>query len=356
MASSGSVRDAIKRLDLAGGTIEEQQREVARLLASHVGADACALVTLDPATFITTRCDLWGAPHDPAHDEVFGRLEHASDGDLLLIPDLLRRARPAAALVRESGGDPNRSARFRTALSPLGVRDELRCVLVSRGACWGFAALYRLGGVFEPSDERAASDHGAAVADLLRRAMLRSLLAMPEGDSQPPGLVRPTRGGGLVALTPEGEHWMAAGGPRLAEAVRRLVAISDAGQPLDLLVSVESGRVFQVHATTVDSTPAAIIEAPRPLAVALRIVAVWGLTPRERELTGLVAQGRTTAEIAAELGITPYTVQDHLKAVFDKAGVSSRRALVASLFLDHALPRIEKAIPPSPYGWFVERD
>ncbi|GAA2805656.1 hypothetical protein GCM10010470_46140 [Saccharopolyspora taberi] len=45
-----------------------------------------------------------------------------------------------------------------------------------------------------------------------------------------------------------------------------------------------------------------------------------------------MAGGLPTAEIAASLFISPHTVRDHLKAVFGKAGVSSRGELVARLF------------------------
>ncbi len=52
----------------------------------------------------------------------------------------------------------------------------------------------------------------------------------------------------------------------------------------------------------------------------------------------LVLRGRSTADISRSAGVSPHTVQDHLKSVFDKTGVRSRRDLVAPLFARHYLP------------------
>jgi DNA-binding CsgD family transcriptional regulator len=48
------------------------------------------------------------------------------------------------------------------------------------------------------------------------------------------------------------------------------------------------------------------------------------LTPGEREVAGLVAQGLTNAEIADRLGASPFTVDGRLRRVFAKLGVSTR--------------------------------
>ncbi len=55
------------------------------------------------------------------------------------------------------------------------------------------------------------------------------------------------------------------------------------------------------------------------------------LTPRQRDVANLVAQGRSNAEIGGALGISEKTVEKHLKDLFDRLGVQSRTAVAAAV-------------------------
>ena len=62
------------------------------------------------------------------------------------------------------------------------------------------------------------------------------------------------------------------------------------------------------------------------------------LTPREREVLGLLAEGRSNRGIAEGLGISEGTVKAHVKAILRKLGVESRVA-AAVLAVERGLGR-----------------
>jgi len=72
-------------------------------------------------------------------------------------------------------------------------------------------------------------------------------------------------------------------------------------------------------------------EPERPDAPAL---VGYGLTEREQEVTQLVLRGGSTTELAKALGVSPHTVQQHLKSIFEKTNVNSRGELVAKVYFD----------------------
>ncbi len=59
----------------------------------------------------------------------------------------------------------------------------------------------------------------------------------------------------------------------------------------------------------------------------------WQLTPRQRQVLGLVVRGLTNETIAAELALSARAIEMHVSALFVRASVASRSALVSATLL-----------------------
>ena len=70
------------------------------------------------------------------------RSEYLVD-DVNTFADLARRRTPVGILDHETGGDPERSARYRDVLAPAGIPHELRAAFVTRGRTWGAVHIAR---------------------------------------------------------------------------------------------------------------------------------------------------------------------------------------------------------------------
>ncbi|KQQ66502.1 LuxR family transcriptional regulator [Pseudomonas sp. Leaf127] len=62
------------------------------------------------------------------------------------------------------------------------------------------------------------------------------------------------------------------------------------------------------------------------------------VTSRERQVLGLLLQGRTNKEIAEQLRISGYTVRDHVSSLLRKSQVKTRAQLLAQYMRDMLMP------------------
>jgi PAS domain S-box-containing protein len=73
------------------------------------------------------------------------------------------------------------------------------------------------------------------------------------------------------------------------------------------------------------------------------------LTPRQVEVLGHLAKGRSTRQIASELHLSPETVRNHVRHLLQALGVHSRLEAVAIAHAEHLLPdRAPVAVAPRP--------
>jgi DNA-binding NarL/FixJ family response regulator len=96
-----------------------------------------------------------------------------------------------------------------------------------------------------------------------------------------------------------------------------------AGLKSSLLVGegVEGNRRAGSRAWSLAGLSASDVPSARP----------WNLTTRQTEVLNLIVRGLTNTGIAEALGIRLGTVEFHISAIFDKVGVNSRAALIATL-------------------------
>ncbi|MBM9507549.1 helix-turn-helix transcriptional regulator [Actinacidiphila acididurans] len=335
-------------------------RTAASVLLAAVPADVWCAVMFDPATLLDT-----GGLHEHGFpDEVMPRLfeiEHAEQAGADNIRALARRASPVSLLSRSAGPDLTGNVYYRDVLRPAGLADELRVLLRDGRRAWGLLALCREAGAppFTAADVDLAAAAVAPTTTALRRSLLVSGAAADDGEvPDAAGLVVLDDDRRVRMSTSTAERWLGlvqearaggdAGHPRALGALAgrartagpgvqvRSRALTRTGQWVTLSGWREkAGAEELTYVALTPSTPGELTAI---------VLDAYGLTPRERDVAQRVLLGRSTAEVAAELHIAEYTVQDHLRKVFDKAGVRSRREFSGELFRRCYLPRL--ADPP----------
>jgi DNA-binding CsgD family transcriptional regulator len=127
-------------------------------------------------------------------------------------------------------------------------------------------------------------------------------------------------------------------------ALRTADGVDSPGEIALARVLSQTGRWMVLHGAALVADGArrvaVIIEPGHPARIVPLLMAAYGLSEREQEVTRLVLQGASTAEIAERLFVSSHTVQDHLKSVFEKTGVRSRRDLVGNVFFAYYEPRL----------------
>ena len=349
------------------------------ILRGALPFSAACLATADPATELVTGTVKWGGLTD-AEDDIWAHQEYVVEDQYSFL-DVTRRPGGVTTAAAETSGDVSRLPRFHEFFTPCyDFGDELRVSAPVDGAVWGFVALFRDGGGrFTPAE----MDFASSVASLFGRGLRGGLVvgavetvAGPDG----PAVLVVDQAGDVVQSGAGAEARLAdLGGPGNGPLPFSLVALVGAARRyaagrLDRLprtrLRTRSGLWVVAHAsplasrdgigtessgrgTRIGTDVVVTIEEARPPEIVPLVVAAFGLTPREQDVVRMVLQGHGTAEIASALHLSAYTVQDHLKAVFAKVGVRSRRELTARVFFDQYAPRLAEGRGVAPSGWFA---
>lgn len=363
------VRDRIVRLSRDGLDWVTFATEASANIQRAIGFDRTCWHMVDPGTVLFTgslnqnvSCSgAWLAEHEYVIEDVNKWWF------------LARSGRVAGATSLATYGDLSRSARHRSH-EAIGVGDELRGTFLADGTYWGAAGFLRDEGErwFTEDDVRFLASLSEPIAQGLRRALLRASTTEDQPAQHGPGVVVFDEDGKAESISPAAERWIeqlvelppprSPADSRVVQVVAAQARALRAGQdPLELTARCRaqtvSGSWLLLYGTRLsggtDGRTAVIIQPAAVSEVAPLVALAYGLSSRECQVARLCIQGQSTKEMARALGVSPYTVQDHLKSIFAKTGVRSRGELVGQVFLEHYVPRWED-LDDSPPGWFAK--
>src|SRR5947209_1330935 len=346
--------------------------EAAARLKRVVAFDGACWRTHDPGSDLITQHRLQDIED---HFPVVAHNEYAVD-DVNKFAELARAERKAATLSEATGGHPERSPRFRDLLNPGGYGPELRTVFVADRSSWGSVILVRRAGQpeFEDGDVELFARASGLFARAVRRGLIAEACSAPADPPEAPGVIELDAVGSPIRLSSSAEPLLAklSGGTveaglrspaihAIASAMRTAIGAARKAHQAALpnaAVKTPVGGWLVLHGGLVGDLRsghvAVSVQRAHPTLVAPLLLKAYGLTPREQQVTQLMLRGATTVQAAQGLAISPHTVTDHVKAIFEKTGARTRGELSAMLFFGEHLPRIQHEVPIGDDASFID--
>ena len=308
-----------------------------------VGFDRWCWPYADPRTLLP----LDGIAEHDFGPHVWRALElEYSGGEFAAKHVLARSDESACSLGIETGGDLARSQRWDEVMRPVGIGDVATVACRDMLGCWGWIEAYRddSDGVFEEEDLELLADVGDLLGGVLRRASVSSIepSAVEAGG---PGVVVLSPDLGVSSWTEPARGWIdalpaaalfASWGmlPPPVYPVATLSRSPGSAGDAQALQRAADGRWVMIEAAPLggedDGRIAVSFRRATPTETFDVLCRGHGLTRRERAVVAALLAGLDTRAVTTRLFISPHTVQDHLKSVFDKVGVHSRRELLTT--------------------------
>ncbi|MER0469281.1 LuxR C-terminal-related transcriptional regulator [Bacillus cabrialesii subsp. cabrialesii] len=320
------------------------QAVIAEIQTSIPFAASCC-TAVDPDTLLSI-----GAITDGQIENIHPQLFESEYGqlDYNQYTTLLHTKQTAAILSEATGGDLRKSKRSTDILQPAGFGDELRAVLLDQEECWGHLSLFR--GIKEPHFQKEERRLLAELAPLIGQALRRFRLTLSlttSGQTSDPGILILSHALDIISFNQPARHWLTVlreweniNEDILPKPIRAVSTKARTNETAKVLIT-NPGLSLKASRLTGNTEQIAVSFEPASPAETLMILTdAFNLTKREKDITSCVIRGLSTKEMAGELHISAYTVQDHLKSIFTKTGAGSRREL-ARMLIPAAFPGCE---------------
>jgi DNA-binding CsgD family transcriptional regulator len=316
--------------------------ETLRLMQRTIGYAEGTAMAFDPAVMLPTQFAAT-VPIDPER-ALIGCRNEQQDVDVLKFRDLAVAESPVATLSIDCDPECGTSIRWQELNLPRGRRHELRAAMVdSRGSCWGALGLYRHDAIkFSPSDLQAVR---RLLNERSRHLALSMASSRSSGSPEEATTLMINDKGQVIDAPDRARRWLGemrrsdtldrvgmllasiaarirSAPPHQADGAQIRVRMRSAGGLWTTLLAE------QLAGTDTTSRGISVVVMPTDSKQLFTLlVAAFDLSAREADVVRQVLKGLDTKSISARLSISVNTVQDHLKSVFDKTGVRSRREL-----------------------------
>ena len=338
-----NVRERIESLSATASTARTFRTEVLGELCRAVGFDAHVWILTDPVTTVGS------APH--ADVPAFGQLPSLIKFKYLTTvnrwSDLAARGIAAASLLQATGGDLAKSLVWRESLNIHGVKDVASVVMADRYGCWAFLDLWRSAArnAFDSDEVAFLAELAPVLTRALRVRQALTFSTVPPARRRDDGPIVLVLGENLEILsqTAAAEEWLRTLLPAVRDlppvpasvynsaaqllAVERKIDLHDASARVHLA----EGTWITVRAARMGSEIAVSLELSSPEERLEVFALAHGMSARESELMGMLADGSDTKLIAQRMFLSELTVQDHLKSIFAKSQTRNRRSLLARI-------------------------
>ncbi|HDR7703858.1 TPA: helix-turn-helix transcriptional regulator [Bacillus thuringiensis] len=332
-------------------SIRSFQDSFLHLIRKVIDFDAACFTTIDPISFLST-----GAFTDESVEKIHPQLfmNEFLEDDFNKFKCLTEHSPHVASLSMATNGEQKKSSRYRNILKPANFGDELRGVCMSKGKCYGHLSLFR--GSTSPAFHIDDCKYLATIVPIAGEA-LKKAVPIPFSEEKVIGT-----GTGTIIVSEEfnvlywnqdGSEWLSnlrkyeqlniKEIPRPIRAVCSKVKANEynvgcMNREEKVCLPLAYGHFLIIRASKLEHTSSfqdgyiVLFERARPEEIFPLIMETYSFTMREKQVIRKILTGMSTKELAQEFCISIYTVQDHLKSIFEKTGVSSRNELVWEVF------------------------
>ncbi|MGN4127017.1 helix-turn-helix transcriptional regulator [Lysinibacillus sphaericus] len=324
------------------------RQSMIEVLQQHVDFDAYCCTLTDCHTLFSV-----GAVTEHSVDAIHHKimsLEYDST-DINNYEYLVQSGQLIGRLSDATNNHLSQSLRFIEVLQPNGFSDEIRAALMFQGQCYGFLTLFKKANNTQPLFQDVELAQVTMLISVMGEALkayhhliIEERILYEDGekgiiifDKELSVISINAKASKMLSILRKNERLTQCQIPKPIQAICAKLLADKLNTNTSLLVPIKDTGYIAIRASFVMTSSneqqlAIFLNEASSKEMLAFLITAYNLTSREKEVVFEVIKGIPTKEIAYNLAISNYTVQDHLKLIFQKVNVSNRNELVWKIF------------------------